>query len=382
MKKKILLVPLAMLLAMSLVVAGYPAPASTQPIKIGVLSSQTGINAHPTLSDSIEVALQLYPQVAGRPIQIIHLDDASDVKTGLERAKRLVEIEKVNFLIGPRFNPVYMAVMEYTRQLPLVHMGLVSDLSYAETKEKYSHVYRISVFADMSAMLMKWLCEEKGVRKINFVVTDMGFAHILAEAGINVLKGFPGGQVLKKIAIPMGELDMSPFVSALDKNADATIQWIAGQPGTIFVKTYFDFGLGKMPILRVDGAEFTWDQQLQKTPVVEGMTVIGPYAWTIDNPVNKRYVDAFKKKYGHFPDAHAGVLHDQIKIIHDVLQETKGDASPDKFYQTITKLNFNTGGGNVRFNDNRYAIRDYYIFELKKVSGVLQPVMIKLVKPK
>ena len=385
MKKKGILVLVASLVVV-FVLAGLPgatgcAPTPTKSIKIGALTSVTGMNAHPTCSQGVALALEHFPEVAGRPIEVIHVDDGSDGKMGLERAKKLVEVDKVDFLVGPRFGPVKDPVLMYTKGQPVIHMTVALDHSYGEAKSKeIDHCYRtVASAVNNNYVLTRWLCENWGARKFNSVITDMAGIRVSVDAAKRILQDV-GGEILTELYVPLGEMDMAPYVTALDQTADVTVKWIAGPPGTIFAKTYYDFGL-KMPLLRFDGGEFVWDEQLEKTPVVEGMTVITPYAWTIDNPTNKRFVEAYKEKFGHFPDSHATTMYCDIKIIHDVLQETGGDTSPDKFHQTMSKLTFDLPRGPVRFDERtRFVIADLYICELQKVNGVLQPVVIDVIK--
>jgi branched-chain amino acid transport system substrate-binding protein len=387
MEKKKVLALLASLVAVfiltGLPVATCQAKSPTdKPIKIGALTSVTGVNAHPTCAEGAALASEHFPEVAGRPIKVMHVDDGSNPKIGLERAKKLVEVDKVDFLLGPRFGPVKDPVLMYTKGRPVIHMTVALDHSYGQAKSQGSdHCYRaVASAVNNNYMLYKWLSEKWGARTFNSVITDLAGIRVAVDAAKRVLKDVPGGKMLKELYVPLGEMDMASYVTALDKSADVTVKWIAGPPGTIFAKTYSDFGL-KMPLVRFDGGEFVWDQQLKKIPVVEGMTVITPYAWTIDNPTNKRFVEAYKKRFGHFPDSHATTMYMDIKIIHDVLQETGGDTSPDKFHRTISKLTFDLPRGPVSFDERtRFVIGDLYICKIQKVNGVLTPVVIDVIK--
>jgi len=122
-KKKILLVSMAFLLAISLVAMGCPAPAPAPPpveeIKIGVILPLSGPLA-PTgksLREGAELAADIInnkypeldipiaqwegiPNLGGAKIKLIFADSRADPGWGADQAKRLIEDEKVIGLAG------------------------------------------------------------------------------------------------------------------------------------------------------------------------------------------------------------------------------------------------------------------------------------------
>ena len=70
----------------------------------------------------IRAAFALHPEVAGRKVQLIVLDDASDPTTAARNARKLVSEDKVDVLIGTSGVPGSLAMASVARELqtPLI----------------------------------------------------------------------------------------------------------------------------------------------------------------------------------------------------------------------------------------------------------------------
>src|SRR5690625_1858356 len=95
---------LAVATAITTSLASLPVMAQDkQPIKIGLMAPLTGVVA--AGGKEIVEGFQLFwegqgMEVAGHPIEIIVEDDAGNPDTALQKARRLVEQEEVDFLFG------------------------------------------------------------------------------------------------------------------------------------------------------------------------------------------------------------------------------------------------------------------------------------------
>jgi len=124
-----------------------PKPAPTaEPIKIGVLLPFTGAIADygPLCKDGVELRFeQANYQVAGRPVKLIIEDDATDASIALEKAKKLVEVDRVGLVIGPIMSSMAMAlaVADYVYVISkgvIVHESAAGDFKENEAvKSKY-----------------------------------------------------------------------------------------------------------------------------------------------------------------------------------------------------------------------------------------------------
>lgn len=80
-------------------------------VKIGVIASTTGPGASLGIPYR-NVYTNLPPQIAGQPAKFVILDDGSDPSTTVKNARKLVDEEKVDILLGPTFTPGCLAVSD------------------------------------------------------------------------------------------------------------------------------------------------------------------------------------------------------------------------------------------------------------------------------
>ena len=107
------------------------AQPATSPLKIGVLAPLTGFAALPAKTEMNGIRLRLKElnnEIAGRKIELIVEDTAGDPPTAFTKARKLVERDKVEILLGPLVNHVVQAVQEYTAQKNVPQIPLVAGL--------------------------------------------------------------------------------------------------------------------------------------------------------------------------------------------------------------------------------------------------------------
>src|SRR5262249_50403827 len=121
----------------------------------------------------------------------------------------------------------------------------------------------------------------------------MGFARAFEEAG---------GKVVQELYAPIGTTDFGPFIGRIRRDVDVVAALVAGADGIRFINQYEEFGLkGKIQV--VDTAPGITDIALLPSsgPAALGMYASQPYVYTIDNPRNQQFVQAFRTKYGRAP---------------------------------------------------------------------------------
>lgn len=99
--------------------AGGPdttAAPSGEPIKMAFDEGFTGFMAFDAslCEKGILVALAMLDnQIAGRPVEYLKADNGSDPVAAVDKARQLVESNKINYMIGPLFSPATQAVTAY-----------------------------------------------------------------------------------------------------------------------------------------------------------------------------------------------------------------------------------------------------------------------------
>ena len=93
-----------------LTLATLPLPALAD-ITVGVIVSLTGPAA--SLGIPAKNTVEIMPQtVAGQKIRFVILDDASDATSAVKNARKLIDEDKVDIILGPSVTPTSLAALE------------------------------------------------------------------------------------------------------------------------------------------------------------------------------------------------------------------------------------------------------------------------------
>jgi branched-chain amino acid transport system substrate-binding protein len=102
------------------------ATAAAADFKIGLSVSLSGPNASLGVpySNGMKAAVAMRPEIAGRKVQLIVLDDASDPAQSGRNARKLVEEEKVDVLMGSSGVPATIAISQVGKESKTPMIGL------------------------------------------------------------------------------------------------------------------------------------------------------------------------------------------------------------------------------------------------------------------
>jgi branched-chain amino acid transport system substrate-binding protein len=107
-------------------VAAIAAPAKAADIKVGLITSMTGPGASIGIpySKGTDAGVAYKDEVDGTKIKVIKLDDASDPSTGTRDARKLIEEDNVDVLMGAGSTPTTLAIAGVSRELKVPLLAL------------------------------------------------------------------------------------------------------------------------------------------------------------------------------------------------------------------------------------------------------------------
>jgi branched-chain amino acid transport system substrate-binding protein len=150
-------------LALAASTVAMPAVLRAQdgPIKIGLLSPLTGVLAAggKELVEGFELWWeQKNKEVAGRKVEIVVEDDASNPDTALQKARRLVEQANVHFLIGNILANTGLAVANYVKGNGVPYFIPVIAADELTQRARLPNVLRIAGYtgSQMTRPLADW----------------------------------------------------------------------------------------------------------------------------------------------------------------------------------------------------------------------------------
>ena len=193
------------------------------PIKVGLLEDVSGDLAMfgiPKLHGS-QLAVEEVNAgggVLGRPLELIHLDPQGDNARYQEFARRLLQRDKVDVLIGG----ITSASREAIR--PIVDRQKTLYFYTNQYEGGVCDASMISVGAvpeQQLSTLIPWMVEKFG-KRVYTVAADYNFGHLSAEWGRSILKPL-GGEVVGEEFIPLG---VSQFGQTIENIQRTKPDWL------------------------------------------------------------------------------------------------------------------------------------------------------------
>src|SRR6266536_2280735 len=227
--------------------------AQQSPIKIGFITSLTGTAAQ-AARDMVN-GLQMYldeigSQMAGRKVELIVEDDQSQPTTAITKLRKLVDHDRVHLVAGLLFGHIGYAVAPKADEFKIPFLCTVAASDDLTQRLRYHWVIRTGwASSQPSHPFGEYVVKTLGYRKVAVIGSDYAF-------GWELIGGFQksfeeaGGQVVQKLWIPLGAMDLGPYISKLRRDVDAVVEMAAGASALQFVRQYQDAGLkAKIPLL-------------------------------------------------------------------------------------------------------------------------------------
>jgi branched-chain amino acid transport system substrate-binding protein len=192
-----------------------------------------------------------------------------------------------------------------------------------------------------------------------------------------------GGQSADKVLMPLGAMDVAPYIARVQNKLgeyDAVVAILWGPSAPQWVKAWQEYGLkDKKPMLALGE---TVNEVYLKSVGDAALGIVNwmSYGSTIDTAENKRFVQAFTKKFKKEPvyNNHLGYL--AARAVGEALKAVGGNVEDQaKFLDALRKVKFEAPGGPFRFDDKQNAIIPTYLRRVEKVGGKLQHTVFDVV---
>ncbi|HXW41741.1 MAG TPA: ABC transporter substrate-binding protein [Xanthobacteraceae bacterium] len=277
-------------------------------VKVGMIDPFTGVYAAVAQNELIGVkfaAEQINAQggVLGRQIELLVEDSANDVGTGVEKARKLIERDGIQFLIGDVNSAIALAIAQVSNEKKVLHIVSGGHTDGITGKDCHWNVYRVCNTTKMEANSVAELLFNKYGKKWHFITPDYAFGHTLQEAALADLKKF-GGTMTGNELTPLGTSDFSAYlIKARAANPDVLLVLPQGSDMVNCLKQIAQFGIEKQ--IHVAGLQ----QELESLKAMppEARVGIWMFEWYWKQPgvpgVDKFVADIRTRSAGKVPTA-------------------------------------------------------------------------------
>ena len=354
------------LVALLVVLAMGAWSAAAEPIKIGAIISYTGPASVTGPGDENTIDLLLDEvgwKAGGRKIEVFKVDEGSGNPTEtVAGAKKLVEGDKVDVVIGPVLMHTAAAVAAYCGSAGVPHIVFssnIKDIMNNKTVFLPQGTGRGQVY-----VCGQYAYEKLGYRTASMLIADYAGGHEFCGGFIDGFEA-SGGKIIQKQLVPMMEANIAPYIGRI-KEADCVAWWLVGPSSIAFPKQYHQYGL-KMPLVYSTALPLEEPQLAQIGDDGLGMISSALYSPEIDTEINRDFVNKYKGRFGEYPGMAAMECYVAMKLFLEAVKATGGDTGREKIMEALKGVkNLVTPAGTLSMTPERMGIQDQYILECSK----------------
>jgi urea transport system substrate-binding protein len=278
-----------------------PVAASGNTVKVGLLHSLSGTMSisEKSVVDAEQLAIaeiNAKGGVLGKQIEAIVEDGASDWDKFAEKAKKLIDQDKVATVFGCWTSASRKAVLPVFESKK--HM-LWYPVQYEGQECSQNVFYTGAAPNQQIEPAVDWLLKNKG-KEFFLVGSDYVFPRT-ANSIIKAQLQAKGGKTVGEDYLPLGNNEVTPIIAKIKQalpKGGVIFNTLNGDSNVAFFKQMQSAGLNpdKYPVMSVSVAE----EEVKAIGVeyLKGHYASWNYFQTVNTPANKTFVENFKKKYG------------------------------------------------------------------------------------
>lgn len=363
--KKTLVLMMSVVMALSLLAGCGGQTAESDTIKIGVFEPMTGANAAggEMTVEGIELANEKVPEVLGKKVELVIVDNKSDKVEAANAANKLIEQDKVVAIIGSYGSSLSMAAGDIvkTAQVPAVGCSPTNPL-VTLNNDFYFRVCFIDPF--QGTVMANYAFNELGARTAAIIQdVQQDYSVGLSKYFVDAFTELTGDakSIVSTISYNTGDQDFSAQLTSV-KSLNPDVIFAPGNYGesALLIKQARDLGIDT-PILGGD----TWEAP--EFLSIGGQAVEGAVFsthFTSEAPVTEMsevFLADYEAKFGKQANAFAALGYDAYMVIIDAI-ERAGSADSVAIQQALAATDGFVGAtGNITLDENGDAVKSAVI---------------------
>ena len=352
-------------LVMALLCAAIGQPASAE-LKVGFTAPFSGPAGAigQDQYDGFMLAIGLRQgKLGGQPVTVIREDDQVKPEVGLQAARKLIDKDHVDALVGLGYTNVLMAMLPKITESGIVAIATNAGPQALSGASCKPNLFSVTWQNEGPSEAMGAYAQQKNYGNVYLIAPNY-------QAGKEMLAGFKRyykGKIADEVYAPLNQADYSAEITQLQANKpDALFVFLPGGMGINFVKQMRQAGLlGKLPVLSV----FTIDGTTLPALKTQAEGIVAGAMWdaALDNPQSNAFEQAFQDKYKRAASLYAAAGFDAANLLDTAVTDLGGRVQDRAALARAVKAagaTFKSVRGPFQFNNNQMPIQDYHAFEV------------------
>jgi len=354
--KRLLLLVAILALLIPAAACGGKTEEQAETIKIGVVLELSGdlgpmggrmLDGARLAVDEINAA----GGVLGKQVELVEEDGKTDPAAGLDRVKKLIEIDGVQVIIGPMISGTSKLAIPLAKEyeVPLITMSATAfELSEMDGTEWF---FRTCLLDDAQGRVLADVVYDGGYTRLATIVLNNLYGKGVQSALVEALeeKGWTG-EVVAEVEYDEAKKDyLTELGQIRDSDPDVVLLVSYADDGIIIFKQALEMGLDNIAWLGCDG---NYGSGLFKEPqsaefmekaIVAGTRTVG-FGTNYD-----QFVTDYTAKYGEAPEIYCDTTYDAVWAAAKAI-EAAGVYDGAAIRDALATLSFEGASGPISFD--------------------------------
>ncbi|MGF3027190.1 ABC transporter substrate-binding protein [Methylobacterium aquaticum] len=292
--------------------------------------------------------------VGRRPIKLIAYDTNFSPVEGVAAVQRLLTQDDVKVIVGEISSTIALAAIPIAKSEDALLMLAVPKHPDV-TKSDYGGVFRLNTTTAMdAASFNKYLTQDVASNGIAVLVEN----NDVGRLSLDNMKSLFGAKLVYSDIFGVTQSDFSVIASNVRGSGADLVCVVASNPeqsGNLF-KSMAD--LNYKPKRCLLPGFLNSDVPKVAGPAAEGVFSEDIYAPSIDTPLNKRFVDAYKVKYKETPSKVELLGFESVWIVAQAMKAAGTATDTKKIAETLRSNEWESPRGKLRFDGVGQAASD------------------------
>ncbi len=348
-----------------------------KPLVVGMISSKTGPLAYygDMLEKGFATGLDYFTKgtnkIEGREIKLLIEDDAGDPNKAVEAARKLVQQNGAEILVGTPSSGAALAIAAVNdkelKKIFIVDPAASAAITGAGFSQYTFHTGR-NTDQDAAAGASFAASIATKNKKIASIFQDYAFGQDSNKSWKEVATKTPGIEWID-VPVPQSATEFTPYIQkVLDAAPDVLlISWAGATAPKLYQQMKDNDVFSKMTVTG-GVAEIPTIKSLGDAAIgFQGMMV---YWHQFPKTAENDYlVKVYKEKYNTVPDLFSPGGFSAASALYAALTKTAGDTTPEKMIPAMEGMSFPTPKGKMTFRkEDHQALQPMYIVKIAKDS--------------
>ncbi|MBL8697661.1 MAG: ABC transporter substrate-binding protein [Alphaproteobacteria bacterium] len=342
-------------------------------IRIGIVSPNSGANARygafaqrgaRLAADEINAA----GGILGKKIQLFPGDSQCTPTEGVSATQRLIEQDKVQFIIGDVCSSVTLAMQPIVENRGVLLVNAASsnpDITYKAGVGGFKWTFRNYPTDEGRALqVLQYAVEQKKFAKFAVLSVDSDYGRGAINFTKKYLPRFKA-EIVSEDYYKDKETDFRPVLTKIRRSdVHAIIMYGLADTTPIVARQMLETGMaGKVAL--VGNGEFTNPSTIKTAPsVFQGAVEAAAWLPEWDNPKSKAFIADYQKKYDNeVPNVHGYTHWETVRLIRAAMLKANS-VKPDDVRTTLSSLTYEGVMGQVKFDDHNQGNLPMILIEI------------------